>query len=305
MISIAILITVFNRADKTLACLDSVGNAVRSGVVPFSLRVFLTDDGSSDGTADRIRERNYPFPIEILTGDGTLFWNGGMINSWKAAIAFPEDFDGYLWLNNDTVILPSFWKMLDETDSFARARYGKGQIYVGSTRDKQNGKFTYGGFNFINKLTLKDRMLPPNGEIQECECAHGNITFVSKEVVEKTGIFTDKYKHGGSDHDYTYRAYRKGFHNMVLPDFAGECENDHPKDGNRPNFFAMPLKKRIEYLKSPNGLNLHNTLLFQKRCFPWRYPIILATGYFKAMFPKLYHRLYLRARGVKPSGWGN
>lgn len=299
MNSIAVLITVFNRVKKTLSCLDSISDAYEKGIIPFSLRVFLTDDGSSDGTADEVRGRNYPFPVEILQADGSLYWNGGMINSWKAAIAFPEDYDGYLWLNNDSVILPEFWKMLAQADEYARSKYGKGQIYVGSTRDRETGKFTYGGFNFVNLLTLKDKMLPPNGEIQECQCAHGNITYVSREVVEKTGIFTDKYQHGGSDHDYTYRAYKRGFHNLILPDFAGECENDHPEDGGRPDFFEQPLKKRIQILKSPNGLNLHNALLFQKRCFPWRYPIILATGYFKALFPKTYHRLYLRARGVK------
>ena len=299
MTSIAILITVFNRVNKTLACLDSIETSVESGLVPFSLRVFLTDDGSTDGTSQKIRERNYRFPIEILHGDGSLFWNGGMINSWKAALAYPDNFDGYLWLNNDTAVLPGAWKMLAQADEYAKGKYGCGQIYVGSTRDKETGKFTYGGFDFVNLLTLKDKMLPPNGEIQECQCAHRNITYVSKEVVEKTGIFTDKYQHGGSDHDYTYRAYKRGFHNLILPDFAGECENDHPVDGNRPNFFEMPLRKRIEYLKSPTGLNLHNALLFQKRCFPWRYPVIWVTGYFKALFPRTYHRLYLRARGVK------
>ena len=299
MTSVAVLITVFNRVDKTLACLDSIGDAVEKGLVSFSLSVFLTDDGSTDGTSQKIKERSYPFPVEILQGDGSLFWNGGMINSWKAALAYPEEFDGFLWLNNDTVVLPGFWQMLAEADKYAKEKYGKGQIYVGSTRDKLTGKFTYGGFNFVNKITLKDKLLPPNGEIQECQCAHGNITYVSREVVEKTGIFTNKYQHGGSDHDYTYRASRRGFHNLILPDYAGECVNDHPADGNRGNFFEMPLKKRIEYLKSPRGLNLHNALLFQKRCFPWRYPIIWTTGYFKALFPKTYHRLYLRARGVK------
>ena len=61
----------------------------------------------------------------------------------------------------------------------------------------------------------------------------------------------------------------------------------------------MPLKERLAYLQSPRGLNLHNALLYSKRCFPWRYPIIWLTGYFKAIFPKTYYWLYLRARGVK------
>ena len=299
MKSIAVLMTVYNRKVKTLRCLDSLC----STVVPFqkdiSVSVFLTDDGCSDGTADAIRERNYPIDIHILQGNGSLFWNGGMINSWKAALA-EGGWDGYLWLNDDIEILPEFWGDLLYADGESVKKYGKRGIYVGSTKDAATGKFTYGGFVYSNKLTLKDKFIYPDGQsVQECEAAHGNITYVSKEVVEKTGIFCDKYIHGGTDHDYTYLAHKAGFPVLVLPHYSASCENDHPKDGNRKNFFEMPLKERLAYLKSPHGLNLHNALLFSKRCFPWRYPIIWMTGYLKAIFPKTYHRLYLRARGVK------
>ena len=298
MLSVAVLLTVFNRKHKTLRCLDSLRNTLTE-TSNITVKVFLTDDGSTDGTADAIRSITYPLEIEILQGTGDLFWNGGMINSWKAAIA-EGGWDGFLWLNNDTEVLPDFWPDLLAADDHSRRTFGKGGIFVGSTKDATTGAFTYGGFIYTNKLTLKDKMILPDGAtFQPCEAAHGNITYVSANVVDRQGIFCEKYIHGGTDHDYTYLAHKAGFPVLVLPHYAGICENDHPKDGGRTDFFKLPLKERISYLKSPRGLNLHNALLYSKRCFPWRYPIILVTGYLKAVFPKAYHILYLRFRGIK------
>lgn len=294
--------TVHNRKVKTLRCLDSLKKTIPPFSDFFNLKVFLSDDGSTDGTAHAILAESYPFEIRILQGDGNLFWNGGMINSWKAALE-EGGWDGYLWLNDDAVVLPEFWQDLAQADAYSIKQYGKRGIYVGSTKNAETGNYTYGGFVFTNKLTLKDRMLPPNGEFQSCEAAHGNITYVSDEVVRKQGVFCDKYLHGGTDHDYTYLAHKAGFPILVLPNYSAACENDHAEDGDRPDFFKMPLKERIAFLKSPRGLNLHNALLFSRRCFPWRYPLILVTGYLKALFPKTYYRLYLRFRGVKPPEW--
>lgn len=285
---IAILITIFNRKEKTKRCLDSLQSTAQPHLgESINLEVFLTDDGSSDGTQEMLKAGKWAFPIHVLQGDGSLFWNGGMINSWNAAIA-AGGFDGYLWLNNDTIVLPAFWEDLLAADVYSIEHYGLKGIYVGSTQDGVTSHFTYGGFVYTNKLTLKDKFLLPDGtHFQACEAAHGNITYVSSEVVDKMGIFCEKYHHGGSDHDYSYLAHKAGFPVLVLPHYSGECENDHPMDGGRKDFFALSLKERIA------ALNLNNTLLFNRRCFPWRYPIILLSGYFKALMPKTYYKLYL------------
>lgn len=302
MFRIAVLMTVHNRREKTLRCLDSL----KETWAPFSerimLKVFLTDDGCTDGTPDAIRAQSSPIDVQILPGDGNLFWNGGMIQSWKAALE-EGGWNGYLWLNDDVVVLPAFWQDLMDTDRYCIETYGKRGIYVGSTQDAVTGAFTYGGFVYTNKITLKDKMLIPDGSVQRGEAGHGNITFVATEVVEKQGIFCDKYLHGGTDHDYTYLAHKAGFPVLVLPHYSAACDNDHAKDGGRKAFFDLPLRERLQAMDAPRGLNLHNALLFSRRCFPLRYPLILLSGYFKALLPKTYYRLYLRFRGVKPPDW--
>ena len=296
---IAILMTVYNRKEKTIRCLDSVCRTLIPHEGTIIAAIFLTDDGCKDGTADAIREKDYPLEISILQGDGSLFWNGGMINSWKAALAV-GGWDGYLWLNDDIEVLPEFWSDLLQADAESVKKYGKQGIYVGSTKDADTGKFTYGGFVYTNKLTLLDKFIHPDGEsCQECEAAHGNITFVSSAVVQQMGIFCDDYIHGGSDHDYTYRAHKAGFPILVLPHFSAICRNDHTRFGGRSYYFKLPLRQRLKLANSPKGLNLHNALLFSKRCFPFRYPLILITGFFKVLFPRAYYYVYLRMRGFK------
>lgn len=291
MENVAILLTCYNRKAKTISCLNSLTSTYKSSKSTLNVSIYITDDGSTDGTAIAVAQENYPFELRILNGTGFLYWNGGMINSWRAAIS-QGGYDGYLLLNDDVRVLETFWRDLENADKVSLKEYGKRGIYVGSTCDPVTKLFTYGGFNFVNKLTLRDEYVLPDGETyRKCQCAHGNITYISAEVVSRMGIFCKDYIHGGTDHDYSYLAYKAGFPILVLPNYAGLCENDHDEDGYA-EFLKMPLKKRLSYLHSPFGFNLHNTLLFQKRCFPYRYPFVWIMGYSKALFPKTYFRIY-------------
>ena len=287
MQKIAIIMTVFNRMQKTRECLDSVYGGL-DGFPEISADLFLTDDGSSDGTRQMLADEFGNRRIRILTGDGSLFWNGGMIKAWKAAISH-GGYDGYLWLNNDVIVKPNLWRELADADGYSLTAYGKHGIYVGSLTDMSGTRLTYGGFNFRNKITLSDEFVIPDGSFQTCQCAHGNITYVSSEVVEAMGVFCEKYIHGGTDHAYTYLAHKAGFPLIVLREYVGLCDNDHT--GSRAVMADMKLKDRIAFLKSPHGLNLHNTLLFQKRCFPWRYPIVFIMSYFKALCPRFSYNI--------------
>lgn len=294
MEKVAVLMTCFNRKDKTLKCLRALSDSLSECNERVAVDVFLTDDGCTDGTVEAVKADNYVFSVCIVKGNGNLFWNGGMIVAWETALRQGR-YDGYLWLNNDTFVYPHLWNELWDADEYSFRTYQKRGIYVGSTQDPQTGRFTYGGFNFISKWTLKDQFVYPDGEFHLCQCAHGNVTYISHEIVERMGILCRDYRHGGGDHDYTYLAYKAGFPLIVLRNYVGTCENDH-KEGGYADFLSMRFNDRIRYLYSPVGFNLHNTLLFQKRCFPYRYPFVWIMGYAKAIFPKIYFSLYRKWR---------
>lgn len=101
MKSIAVLLTVFNRKEKTLQCLGNLYKQLP--IQGYSVDIYLTNDGCTDGTPEAIAQK---FPeVEIIHSKGNLFWNRGMYTAWKEATKRKE-YDYYLWLNDDTFIYP-------------------------------------------------------------------------------------------------------------------------------------------------------------------------------------------------------
>src|SRR5260370_3789521 len=121
---IAAILAVHNRCNETLCALKRLFSLeMPPGAI---LEVFLLDDSSSDGTPAAVREQ---FPrVNIITGDGTLYWNRGMARAFEGALKY--DFDYYLWLNDDTRLWPQALCTLVRT----AAQTGAGSIIVGSIR---------------------------------------------------------------------------------------------------------------------------------------------------------------------------
>ena len=61
---IAVLLTVYNRRDKTLYCLDRLYH--QENMDNYKVDVFLTDDGSTDGTSEAVCTK-YP-KVHIIKG---------------------------------------------------------------------------------------------------------------------------------------------------------------------------------------------------------------------------------------------
>src|SRR3978361_250242 len=90
---IAVIMSCFNRKKLTIAALDSLFLQRKS--IAKQIKVYLVDDASYDGTSDAVNEL---FPeVQLIQGDGSLFWNGGMRLAFAAAIE--HGYDQYLWFN--------------------------------------------------------------------------------------------------------------------------------------------------------------------------------------------------------------
>jgi GT2 family glycosyltransferase len=98
--SIAVLMTCHNRKLKTLVTLESLFKQTLTSEI--ALSVYLVDDGSTDGTSEGVQQK-YP-QVKLFSGDGNLFWNGGMRIAFSEAMKDEPDY--YLWLNDDTVLAP-------------------------------------------------------------------------------------------------------------------------------------------------------------------------------------------------------
>lgn len=281
MYRIAVLLTCHNRKEKTLSSLKSLRTATASNQ-KIDITVYLTDDGSTDGTSEAVASQ-FPDTV-ILKGDGNLFWANGMINSWKEALK--KDFDFYLLLNDDTILFDDFFDVIFDTHHKCLDKYGMGGVYVGSTKDCETQEISYGGAVIISKLKYTFSKIKPDGNIHECDLGNANIMMVSKNVVEKVGILSDGYAHGVADFDYTLKSKKKGMPVLVATEYCGYCKNDH--EGMYNNFDKKSLKERIDYLYSPTGIAFKSRLRFMRKFFPFRYPLFFIVGWIKVLFPKIY-----------------
>lgn len=230
---IAVLLTCHNRKKKTLTCLERLYQQTIPSTFLFD--TYLVDDGCTDGTSEAVKEF-YPNVI-IIKGDGSLFWNRGMHMAWSEAISSKVEYDGVLWLNDDTILY--------ECAMLELSRYlvlDSPHIIVGTTcSSSDNSIVTYGGF-------YKDKRLSPSTQPQTCDNFNGNFVYVPQEVYNKIGILDYFYRHSAGDYDYALRAYKAGYKCIILP-VIGVCDRNSPiaiwMKGN--------LLQRYKALYSPLG----------------------------------------------------
>lgn len=227
--AIAVLMACHERRETTrlslcrlYASLDAA-KSVEAGV-------FLVDDGSSDGTGEMVR-REFP-EVRVTEGDGSLYWSRGMRMAWTAARKEREDWDGYLWLNDDTELRP------DAMSKMLAANDGE-RIVVGELEDSK-GEIVYG--------------------LREGGLFTGNCVFVPRNVYARLGMLCGDYSHAWADYDYAMQAKRSGVE-VVSAGVVGKAEG-HP---NRPSLTDLPLTARWRLLSDPKGWNLHDLWLYRRR----------------------------------------
>lgn len=293
---IAVLLTCFNRKDKTLSCLTSLYKAL-DGYNKYiedkiSLSIYLTDDGCTDGTGDAVINNFLDKNITILRGTGNLFWAGGMRFAWNEALKKHNEWDFYLLLNDDVDLLDNLFEELLSTHQYCIDNFNKAGIYSGITSSKSDyNKMTYGGSVWRNKFLGTSIQLKPIGKPQLCDETNANILLVHKSVVDKIGIFWEGYSHGKADYDYSSTARRKNIPVLLTAFFCGRCDNDHksPKEIEE-TIMKMPLSERKHYFSSPIHSN-KDYLKYIYRNQPIRYPVVYIGRILNVYFPKIYYKL--------------
>jgi GT2 family glycosyltransferase len=281
---LAVLVTCYNRRDKTLPFLDSlISQPAFSRLHP---DIYLMDDGSTDGTAAAVKDK-YP-QVNVVTGTGSLFWAGGMLAIWKHAIA-QQPYDMFLLLNDDVLLFPdSLERLLNCYSGLS----DNGTVLIGSTLSAVTHKISYGGHALYRPDHANYYLLKPDEqEPVSCQLANANIFLVDAKTVAKIGLFSDAYTHYLADFDYSITAHRAGLGVWVAPGYYGYCEDDHGVNW-LPGSYS--LKERIKYLYSPKGLAYKEYLIYIKKHFPADYVSALSKLWLKTLFPVIWDKFKRR-----------
>lgn len=271
MQTVAVLLTVFNRKNKTLECLKRLYTQLP--IQGYQVEVYLTDDGCTDGTPEAVVSQ-YP-EVHIIHGDGNLYWNRGMYTAWQEAAK--KDYDFYLWLNDDTYVCSNMLTSLLDASLTKKNK----AIIVGVTQSSVTHTTTYGG-------RLANGKIPePNGELIRIHHFNGNIVLIPKYVYNILGNLDYNFTHSKGDFDYGLRANKKGIEMYQVGSFLGECELHETLDKwCNPD---VPLVQRWRMLYRPNGMPPKETFYLERRHI--------------GIFPALFHYITIHIRCLFPKIW--
>ena len=264
---IAVLITCFNRKAKTLECLARL--AAQELPPRHHIKVFLVDDGCTDGTGDAVRQQ-YP-QVNVIQGTGSLYWAGGMRLAWNTAASTNPDY--YLLLNDDTVILPHAISTLLHIAGPPDRR----TIAVAAIADPANGKTIYGAYR--NGITGN---LPEGDPKHHCHTFNGNCVLITSAVFREIGILSGAYTHGMADHDYGYAASKAGVNIIESAESLGSCPPNPPQGTWKDT--SLPRARRWSLIHRPTGLPWRDWLFYCRRHLGLKWPYYFLSPYIRILF---------------------
>jgi GT2 family glycosyltransferase len=242
---LGIIMTCFNRKEKTKKCLEILKN--QNLPKDCSFQVFICDDGSTDGTSDMLSTDFSE--INVINGNGNLYWNGGTNMAWETAKKSSK-FDFFLWLNDDTYLLEN--ALIDLLKQFDKLK--SPAILVGACLDPRTKQFSFGG-------SLESSPVIPNGSLQEVELVNGNVVLIPEIIDKKLKGLSPIFTHYLGDYDYGLRAQNAGFKCYSSENYIAECEpNNLPFWGDN----RLKLSKRWKLVHNVKGLALSEYYQFLK-----------------------------------------
>lgn len=270
--NIAVLVTCFNRKDKTIKCLKAL--KTQFAKTDFKYDIHLTDDGCTDGTVEAVLTE---CPNASIYKGGNLYWAGGMRLCWSGAIA-KGGYDYYLLLNDDTYVNDCFVPDFLE----CHTQY-QGDVIIAGAVCNSNGERTYGSYKIISKYPYRVKKMFPSGKPEEVSFSGANVLFVPARIVDIVGVFPSIYVHACADFDYCLRAIKHGFSVKMTSHYVGICEKDHTMMSKH-ELRSLTIKERYQFLMSPKGGGFRQWLFYQKEFFPLRLPFVILKAIKQILF---------------------
>lgn len=239
--------TVHNRKDTTIECLKCLyANKIPEG---YTIDVYLTDDGCTDGTSYAICNL---FPdVHIIEGNGNLYWNRGMWTAWSEASKY--DYGFYIWLNDDTFVNVNMVESLLELS----VKMHNLAIIIGATQSSDGQQITYGGRD------SKGNIPPLDGQNHEVSYFNGNIVLIPKSVYYIVGNLDYYFSHSKGDFDYGMRAAKEGVKMIQCGKVLGVCDAHERIDKWCDS--GVPFFQRWRAMWKPTGMPPHETFHLNRR----------------------------------------
>ena len=220
MLKVLVTLVNFNGLKDTLACLESL-DKVR--VQDFELSVVVVDNASQE--IFKTEKKYEKFKLKIIRSEQNLGFAGGQ--NLGIRYGLENGIDYFVVLNNDVLLdkdfLVELLRTFDENKDcgivspkiyfargfeFHKERYKedeKGKViwYAGGRMDWKNVIASHQGVDEVDKGQFD--------KLEETDYASGCCEMIKREVLEKAGLFDEKYFLYYEDNDLSQRVKKAGF----------------------------------------------------------------------------------------------
>lgn len=208
-----VVILTWNQKEMTIECIESL---LASDY--FNMRLLVVDNGSTDGTAEALRER---FPdVEIIRSPTNLGIAGGYNLGLEYALGHAAEY--VLVANNDIVVDPAMLHCLVKAlKSIPKAGIGLPKIY--HYYGDQRRLWCTGAY--WRKFPPTVKMMGVNAQdsrrfsrMREIEYAPSCCLLIKREVLETVGYFDTGYFFYNDDWDFSVRTRKAGYSIWFVPE---------------------------------------------------------------------------------------
>lgn len=245
------IFTCFNRKELTRRGMETLA---ANETVTFDY--VILDDNSSDGTREMLKELRDAGAcrIDLIEGDGSNFWNGGMHKAIEHIKKHHRDYDYYMLMNDDTKFFPGIF------DEMAGA-LAPDAVTVGAICGER-GELSYGGIKYTKGIKYKK--LGPDAPDVNCDTFNANCAVIPRDIFLQVGI-DPYYQHSIGDFDYGLQISRLGYAIRIYSKYVGEC-NDNTLQKTWQDE-SLPRLERIRLKESRKGLPFRDWFHFLHKNF--------------------------------------
>lgn len=215
MMNVLVIMTCFNRIEKTEMCIKTLSQGNSTIIFTF----IVVDDNSTDGTVNMLKELQKDYKIHIVNGKGNLFYSGGMRMGMDYALnLFEGSYDYILMVNDDVSFYDGAIEMLAQ-----QSKEQDEAVIVGAMCDGK-GQLSYGTVKYTKGIKYR-KMCLDEWNVQ-ADTFNANCVLIPYDAFIKTGAMDSHYVHSLGDFDYGLELKRNGFRIYVSKEFAGICNNN-------------------------------------------------------------------------------
>lgn len=274
MTNILAIFTCYNRRDYTKQAIEKL----IAGNKDCAFHFVVADDASTDGTGKMLLNLSEEYDLTIISGDGSLFYSGGMRCAMKKAREFGSlNYDYILLMNDDVNFLENaIEKIVAQSISQSDA------VVVGVCSD-DSGKLSYGAIKYTRGIKYEFLGIE---DWQQCaDTFNANCVLIPSFIFEKVPIMDRHYVHSLGDFDYGLSIKKAGYEIHPSKEYVGVC-NDNPQI-NTWKDSSLPIIERIKRKESPKGDPSKQWFYFLKKNFGLGIAIIkTVTPYIRILLGK-------------------